>query len=623
MEHRILDIIHSPRDLDRLSESDLQLLAKEIREFLIKSISKTGGHLSSNLGVVELTLAIHRIFRSPYDKIIWDVGHQSYVHKILTGRKERFDTLRQEDGLCGFPKPKESIHDAFIGGHSSTSISAGYGMAKAMSLKGDSHHVVAVIGDGSYTGGMVYEAMNNAGQSKNNLIVILNQNNMSISKNVGAFAKYLTSIRMKQGYHDFKKSVEKTLDHTPIIGKHLKNSIRSSKSVLKNVLYNSTFFEKMGFSYLGPVDGHDLPTLMEALATAKMMEGPVLVHVDTTKGKGYCYAEENPGAYHGISCFDVETGNPDVAAQDSYSNVFGRALSRFAGTDQSICAITAAMKYGTGLQHFASRYRSRFFDVGIAEQHAVTFACGLASQGMKPVFAVYSSSLQRGYDQIIHDASIEPQHIVLGIDRAGIVGDDGETHQGVFDVSFLSTIPNITIYSPESYAELEMSLQKALYDHDGVVAVRYPRGSEKISHRLVCKDKGNLVFEKKPGKTLVITYGRLTEQVCRAAEDLPNVSVMKLIRITPLPEQALQTAMEYEQIFFFEEGMKNGGIGQQMMCKLYEQGFQGRFQVTAIEGEFIRQGAVEKVFCRYGLDAASIRETIECGGNCERENQKN
>jgi 1-deoxy-D-xylulose-5-phosphate synthase len=613
MEHKILDTIHSPRDLDRLSESDLNLLAKEIREFLVESISKTGGHLASNLGVVELTLAIHRVFDSPYDKIVWDVGHQSYVHKILTGRKDQFATLRQEDGLCGFPKSKESVHDAFIGGHSSTSISAGYGIAKALSLKGDNHHVISVIGDGSYTGGMVYEAMNNAGQNRNKLIVILNHNDMSISKNVGAFAKYLSTIRVQPGYLDFKKGVEKVLDHTPVVGKHLKNSIRSSKSILKNALYNSTFFEKMGFSYLGPVDGHDLKALTNALTTAKRMDGPILVHVDTTKGKGYCYAEENPGAYHGISKFDVETGNPDVAPEDSYSNVFGRTLAKLAGTDERICAITAAMKYGTGLQHFSSRYRKRFFDVGIAEQHAVTFAAGLASQGMRPVFAVYSSFLQRGYDQIIHDASIEQQHVVLGIDRAGIVGDDGETHQGVFDVSFLSAVPHITVYSPESYGELEISLQKALYDHTGVVAVRYPRGSEKITHLLRCRNKDNFVYQDDGGKTLAVTYGRETEQVCSAAERLDGVSVLKLVRIVPIPEQALEIARKYQKIYFFEEGMKCGGIGQQMMCALYESGWKGDFSLTAIDGEFVRQGVVENVLKRYGLDAQSIRNRIEDG----------
>ena len=613
MEHKILDTVHSPRDLDRLSESDLNLLAKEIREFLVESISKTGGHLASNLGVVELTLAIHRVFDSPYDKIVWDVGHQSYVHKILTGRKDQFATLRQEDGLCGFPKSKESVHDAFIGGHSSTSISAGYGIAKALSLKGDNHHVISVIGDGSYTGGMVYEAMNNAGQNRNKLIVILNHNDMSISKNVGAFAKYLSTIRVQPGYLDFKKGVEKVLDHTPVVGKHLKNSIRSSKSILKNALYNSTFFEKMGFSYLGPVDGHDLKALTNALTTAKRMDGPILVHVDTTKGKGYCYAEENPGAYHGISKFDVETGNPDVAPEDSYSNVFGRALAKLAGTDERICAITAAMKYGTGLQHFSSRYRKRFFDVGIAEQYAVTFAAGLASQGMRPVFAVYSSFLQRGYDQIIHDASIEQQHVVLGIDRAGIVGDDGETHQGVFDVSFLSAVPHITVYSPESYGELEISLQKALYDHTGVVAVRYPRGSEKITHLLRCRNKDNFVYQDAGGKTLAVTYGRETEQVCSAAERLAGVSVLKLVRIVPIPEQALEIARKYQKIYFFEEGMKCGGIGQQMMCALYESGWKGDFSLTAIDGEFVRQGVVENVLKRYGLDAQSIRNRIEDG----------
>ena len=617
MGDTILDKIHSPRDLEGLSMPELHQLAGEIRTFLIESISKTGGHLASNLGVVELTLAIHLVFDSPRDKIVWDVGHQSYVHKILTGRRERFDTLRQEGGLSGFPKSYESVHDAFLGGHSSTSISAGYGIVQAMAMKGDDHHVVAVIGDGSYTGGMVYEAMNNAGQNKNNLIVILNHNDMSISKNVGAFAKYLSTIRVRPSYLNFKKGVEKVLDHTPLIGPHLKRSIRSSKSIVKNALYGSTFFEKMGFAYLGPVDGHDLSALVATLNTARQMEGPILVHVDTTKGKGYSYAEENPGAYHGISRFDIETGNPDVAAEDSYSNEFGRALAKLAGTDQTICAITAAMKYGTGLQYFASRYRRRFFDVGIAEQHAVTFAAGLASQGMKPVFAVYASFLQRAYDQIIHDASIEPKHVVLAIDRAGIVGSDGETHQGVFDVSFLSPIPGMTVYSPESYAELEISLQKALYEHNGVVAVRYPRGSEQITHSLRCRDKSDWLLDRKDGDVLAVTYGRLTEEVCRAVQDLEGVSVLKLIRIVPLPEEAVELAKRYRRICFFEEGMKCGGIGQQLMCRLYESGWKGAFALRAIEGEFVPQGTLEHVLARYGLDAASIRKTIEDGEDSE------
>lgn len=611
MNGKLLDKIQGPRDLDQLSRADLEELAQEIREFLVDSISKTGGHLASNLGVVELTLAIHKVFESPKDKIVWDVGHQSYVHKILTGRKDRFDMLRKENGLSGFPKSKESVHDAFIGGHSSTSISSGYGIQKALELQGKDNHVVAVIGDGSYTGGMVYEAMNNAGRQCNNLIVILNHNDMSISKNVGAFAKYLTTMRTKPGYVGFKRKLKRVLDKTPLVGKRIKRSLRLSKIKLKHILYHDTWFEEMGFEYIGPVDGHDLKQLMLALKLAKRKVGPVLIHVDTVKGKGYSYAEENPGAYHGISKFDIETGNPDIAPEDSFSSIFGKALARFADEDESVCAVTAAMKYGTGLQHFSSKHRDRFFDVGIAEQHAVTFCAGLASQGMKPVFAVYSSFLQRAYDQIIHDCALEGQHVVFGIDRAGVVGDDGETHQGVFDVSFLSTIPGVAIYSPETYRELETCLERALYDETGLTAVRYPRGSEQIQCGLAARGKEDFLYQDNGGKKLMISYGRLAGAMIQAAESLEQVSVMKLIKIAPLPEQAVETARSYEEIYFFEEGMKNGGVGQRLMALLYESGYRGRFVLKAIDDEFVTQGTIPNTLKRYGLDAGSMKALVE------------
>lgn len=621
-EGKILDTIHSPRDIDRLSVQEMKTLAEEIRFFLVESISKTGGHLASNLGVVELTLAIHKVFHSPMDKIVWDVGHQSYTHKILTGRKDRFDTLRQENGLSGFPKPSESVHDAFIAGHSSTSISAGYGIAKALSLKGSQHHVVAVIGDGSFTGGMVYEAFNNAGRNKDNLVVILNHNDMSISKNVGAFAKYLSSMRAKPGYHDFKRHLENTLDRMPVMGKPIKTSLTSSKSLLKKWIYNTTFFEEMGFEYLGPVDGHDYEALVSVLDTAKQLHRPVVVHVDTTKGKGYSFAEENPGAYHGISKFDVETGNPDIAPADSFSTEFGQYLAALGAQDPKICAITAAMKYGTGLQYFCSRFKERFFDVGIAEQHAVTFAAGLASQGMLPVFAVYSSFLQRGYDQIIHDCAIDRQHVVLCIDRAGIVGDDGETHQGVFDASFLSSIPNVTIYAPESYTELKIMLKTALYDTEGVVAVRYPRGSECIEHKLVCTEYQDYLYKGRLGDKLIITYGRLTNEVGKAVRRLSAqgeaVSVLKLLKISPIPPRALELASRYREIYFFEEGIKKGGIAQQFLSDLYESGYHGSFRITAIDGAFVKQAKVDSAWRKYHLDADSIVQIV---GNTAEENE--
>lgn len=615
MENRkgILNRIKSPRDLDKLTKPQIKMLAKEIRAFLIDSISKTGGHLASNLGVVELTLAIHKVFDSPNDKIVWDVGHQCYTHKILTGRRDKFDNLRKENGISGFPKPSESKHDAFIAGHSSTSISAGFGIAKAMTLKGQKNNVIAVIGDGAFTGGMVYEAFNNAGRSKDNLIVILNHNEMSISKNVGAFAKYLSSIRSKPQYRNLKKGVEKVLDNIPL-GSTIKSSIKSSKSSFKKMVYGNTFFEDMGFEYLGPINGHSYDDLVDALETAKSIKGPVLVYVDTTKGKGYSYAEENPGAYHGTPSFDIETGNPDVSSSDSYSGVFGKALVEFADKDSRICAITAAMKYGTGLQYFCEKYKNRFFDVGIAEQHAVTFSAGLASQGLKPVFAVYSSFLQRGFDQIIHDCAIEKQNVVFGIDRAGIVGDDGETHQGVFDVMFLSSIPNITLYSPESYDEVKLCLEQALYKQNGVKAIRYPRGSENISHSLVCNDYKDYLYEENSDENLIVTYGRITNGVVNAQKELKakniNCSVLKLIKISPLSEDIMKIAGKYKNIFVFEEVIKNGGIGQKMLSELVENGYKGNIKITAIKNEFIKQSSVDSCLKKYKLDKDGVIEII-------------
>lgn len=613
-EPQILDEINSPRDLDGLSNEEIKVLAQEIREFLIESISKTGGHLASNLGVVELALAIHRVFHSPFDKILWDVGHQSYTHKILTGRKDRFDTLRQQDGLSGFPRPSESVHDAFIGGHSSNSISAGYGIAKALSLKASKNHVVSVIGDGSFTGGMVYEALNNAGRSKDNLIVVLNHNEMSISKNVGAFAKYLSSIRVRPEYHNFKRSVETTLDRVPLVGVKIKTAMTSSKSLLKRWIYSTTYFEEMGFEYLGPVDGHDYAKLVSILEVAKSLQRPVVVHVDTTKGKGYSFAEENPGAFHGISKFDVETGNPDVAPANSFSTEFGQYLTKLAENDVRICAITAAMKYGTGLQFFSAKFRDRFFDVGIAEQHAVTFSAGLATQGFLPVFAVYSSFLQRAYDQLIHDCAIEKTHVVICVDRAGIVGDDGETHQGIFDASFLSSIPNVTIFSPETYEELRIFVKAAIYDIQGVVAVRYPRGCESTQHTLVCSEFKEYLYRSGDGEKLVVTYGRITDSAMAAIRTLAkkgrSIAVIKLLKITKISAEVFEIAKNYKEIFFFEEGIKKGGIGQEFMADLYENGYRNGFKLTAINDEFVKQSSINATLEKYNLDANGMERII-------------
>ncbi|MBQ4153408.1 MAG: 1-deoxy-D-xylulose-5-phosphate synthase, partial [Oscillospiraceae bacterium] len=542
-----------------LSLPELTQLCEEIRSYLVKTVSVTGGHLASNLGVVELTVALHKVFDLPNDKIIWDVGHQSYTHKLLTGRRDAFSTLRQKDGISGFPRPSESEYDAFIGGHSSTSISAAIGICAANKLNRSDDHVIAVIGDGAFTGGMAYEALNNAGKNIDNLIVILNYNEMSISKNVGGFARYLASRRSNPRYLRLKRGVEKVVVHIPLIGKRLKGALQSSKSAIKNLLYHSTLFEDFGFIYLGPIDGHSLPEMIQTLEDAKRRKRPVLVHVDTVKGKGYSYAEENPGAFHGISKFDVDTGLPSTVQGDCYSQAAGLSLIRLAEKNKKICVVTAAMKYGTGMQDFAHTFRDRVYDVGIAEQHAVTFCGGLASAGFVPVFAVYSSFLQRAFDQVIHDTAIDKQHVVLAIDRAGIVGEDGETHQGIFDVAFLNLIPNITIYSPCGFEELSLCLEQAVEKDSGVIAVRYPRGGES---GIVPSPQQISPYQRfgVGADVLLITYGRLSEEAYQAqkllAEQGTTVDFLKLTRLLPVEEEVYGICKEYRKVLFYEEGIR-------------------------------------------------------------------
>lgn len=613
-DSNLLDGIQYPNDLKQLNISQLKQLCSEIRAFLIDSVSHTGGHLASNLGVVELTVALHKVFDLPKDKIVWDVGHQSYSHKILTGRKDRFYTLRQENGLSGFTRPSESPYDAFIGGHASNSLSAAYGIAKANTLKGNDHFVVAVIGDGALTGGLAYEALNNAGRCKDKLIVILNHNEMSISKNVGAFARYLATIRSKSSYVKAKGRLERVLDHTPVVGKPVKSVLKSSKSVIKNMLYHSTIFEDFGFHYFGPVDGHNLTDLIHILNTVKTQDMPCIIQVDTIKGKGYQYAEENPGAFHGISTFDIQTGNPDISEEDSFSDIAGKAIKQMADTDPRICAITAAMKYGTGLQYFASAHRDRFFDVGISEEHAVTFAAGLASNGMIPFFCVYSTFLQRSYDEIIHDAAIEKTHIILSIDRAGIVGADGETHQGIFDVPFLSTIPGMTIYSPSTYRELQSSLRLAAYECSGVVSVRYPRGSFSDDFEWNTDHLPDYNLQQNESSVLLISYGREFLEVEKAAKALAQdgliVSLLKLNKIHPISKELIQIIGEFPVIFSFEECIQNGCISQQILMNLNQNGYTGIFDITAIDDHFVPQAKIESALKSLGLDAASIYHKI-------------
>lgn len=604
-----------PTDLKKLSIPQCKKLCRDIRCLLINTVSKNGGHLASNLGSVELTMAIHRVFNSPQDKIVWDVGHQSYTHKILTGRLDKFNTIRKENGISGFPKPSESLHDAFIGGHSSTSISVACGIAEAMKIQGkDDNYAVAVIGDGALTGGMVYEALNNGGKDRKNLIVILNHNNMSISKNVGALSKYLATIRANQSYVKTKSAVEKALAKTPVVGKPITKVLKVSKDTIKGVIYpTTTMFDDLGFIYLGPVDGHDIASMEMVLKTAKTYKHPVVVHVNTVKGKGYLPAEKNPGEYHGISKFDILTGNPEVSGDDCYSTTFGKELVRLAKKDKRICAVTAAMKYGTGLQFFSNEIKDRFFDVGIAEQHAVTFSAGLASMGFIPVFAVYSSFLQRSYDQLIHDAAICNTHIVLGIDRAGIVGEDGETHQGIFDVPMLTTIPNTTIYSPSCYEELKLCLNDAIYKDEGIACVRYPRGNDtsKNLDKSMLNTNYTLISNDREitSDVLLISYGRIynnfKEVVNMLAHENIYADTLKLTKIHPLDEELIDMTMSYSKIFFFEECETSGGISEHFSASLMKRRYSGDFVKVAING-FVKQASVESALHKLNLDVESM-----------------
>lgn len=662
------DLKELPGSLKMLSPEQCVLLCREIRGILISTVSRTGGHLASNLGTVELSMAIHRVFDSPADKILWDVGHQSYTHKLLTGRLPQFSTLRQENGLSGYPRPSESPHDPAVMGHSSNSISVACGIAQGMRLKGDPHSVVAVIGDGALTGGLAYEGLNNAGKSGDPIVIVLNHNDMSISKNVGALARYLSRIRSSGEYQNTKNAVERLLNRTPVVGKPLKKVIKTGKSLIKSALYqNSTMFEDFGLAYLGPISGHDQESLEKALTTAKNLRRPVLVHVNTVKGKGFGPAEKNPGAFHGLAKMEMRTGNPEIISEDSFSAVFGKTLAAMACVDDRICAVTAAMKYGTGLQYFASAHRNRFYDVGIAEQHAVAFCAGLAQQGRIPVAAVYSSFLQRAYDQILHDCAISGLHVIFGVDRAGFVGEDGETHQGLFDVSYLTGIPGAVIYAPADYEELQTCMQRAIYQEKGVVALRYPRGGETRKEKITAptlspvytknhtaawyygaQAEGFSEGGSKPA-ALFISYGRISWEMLFAQADLAAegvlVDCLKLTRIFPLPFDdfslensaadtdtdalspekretvALDNIRQYPFIFFFEEGVRQGGIGQCLSAMLLEKGYRGQMHIIAADS-FVSQASVLSQLRRYGLDregmAGQMRRVV-FGGTFKQE----
>lgn len=545
----MLSDINSPQDLKNLNVSQLNTLAKEIREFLIENLSVTGGHLAPNLGVVELTLALHYIFDSPKDKLIWDVGHQAYVHKMLTGRMERFHTLRQYKGLCGYPKCSESEHDVWETGHSSTSLSAAMGMAIARDLKGERSKVVAIIGDGALTGGMAFEAMNHMGHEKRDVTVILNDNEMSIAPNVGALHNYLGKLRTNDGYKRVKEEVESLLKKVPAVGGTMAKLAERLKDGLKYLMVSGILFEELGFTYLGPVDGHDLPTLMEALRQAAYTKGPVLVHVITKKGKGYTPAEADSDVFHGVGTYKIESGEVlKTEGPPSYTSIFARTIEKLAETDQRIVAITAAMPGGTGLSRFASKYPERFFDVGIAEQHATTMAAGIATQGLKPVFAVYSTFLQRGYDQLVHDVCRQNLNVLFAIDRAGLVGADGETHQGVFDIAYMRSLPNMTIMMPKDENELQHMLYTALQYNDGPIAVRYPRGNGEgveldTEYKQLPIGKAEIL---RPGSHVaILAFGNMVPTAQKAADTLAMEGITPMVvnvrYAKPLDEELLFT----------------------------------------------------------------------------------
>ena len=614
MEYKLLSHIKSPSDMKAMSLSQLSELSEEIRYKLIETVSDNGGHLAPNLGVVELTIAMHRVFSSPEDQFVFDVGHQCYTHKLLTGRYESFSTLRKKDGISGFCRPGESEHDIFYSGHSGTSVSAGLGLATAKGIKNDKGYVVTVIGDGSFTGGMVYEALNNGGRTNAKQIIILNDNKMSISENVGAFAKYLAVIRSKPGYYSFKAGTEKALRRVPF-GKSIVKKLYDIKTDIKNKVYSeSTFFEDLGYRYMGPVDGHNIENLCDALETAKSVNGPVVLHVLTVKGRGYEHAEKFPSLFHGISRFDVETGEPKSSGE-SFSDKFGECLCQKAENDDSICAITAAMGIGTGLKGFSEKYSDRFFDVGIAEEHAVTFASGLAKNNLKPVYAVYSTFFQRCYDQLIHDISLQKLKVLFAVDRAGFVGEDGETHHGLFDVSFVNTIPDINIYSPCCYRSLEADINNALYADEYSAVVRYPRGAPKDNVSKLQYDCIEYsLYGKRESESVIVTYGRITGEAIDAVDKLSekgkDILLVSLNRIKPVHEDVYGILLSKKKIYFFEEGIKSGGIAEKLGSSLLEKGYCGKYAIKAIENRFVEQASVKELLSLYGLDCDAMIEFI-------------
>ena len=612
----LLERINEPNDIKKLDTTDYDVLAKEIRDFLIQKISVTGGHLGSNLGTVELTMALHLSLDLPQDKIVWDVGHQSYTHKLLTGRRDGFDNLRKHGGMSGFPKRKESQCDAFDTGHSSTSISAALGLAKARDIQGKDNTIVAVIGDGSLTGGMAYEALNNASSLETNFIIILNDNNMSIAENVGGVSKYLNDIRTADKYLNLKEGVHNTLKHIPK-GEAMVRGIRRAKSSVKHLMIRGMFFEDMGVTYLGPVDGHDIPAMLRVIQEAKRVKGAVLIHVKTQKGKGYGPAERHPARFHGAEPFNIETGVPsNPRDKANYTDVFSTVMMKLGQRDEKVVAITAAMPDGTGLKRFKNAYPERFFDVGIAEEHAVTFAAGLAAGGLKPVVAVYSSFLQRAYDQILHDVCIQNLPVVFAIDRAGLVGSDGETHQGIFDLSYLSSIPNMHIMAPKNKWELSDMLKFAV-EFDAPIAIRYPRGEAydglKEFRKPIQYGKAEWIYEE--GEIAILAVGSMMKTALTVYEKLKaegyKCSLCNARFVKPIDTDMVDKAATHKVIVTLEENVLSGGFGEKVCSYMKDKNYTNQLVMVGIPDEYVEHGNVDELRKEIGIDADSIIKRIK------------
>lgn len=614
----MLEKIQKPNDIKKIPADQLPALAEEIREFIIESLSKTGGHLASNLGVVELTIAMHRVFDLPKDKLIWDVGHQSYTHKILTGRKDGFETLRREGGISGFPKRSESDCDVFDTGHSSTSISAGVGYVRARELKKENYSVVSIIGDGALTGGMAYEALNNAASLKSNFIIVLNDNEMSITENVGGMSSYLSGLRTASAYTGFKMDVTKALNRIPGIRPGMVDAMRKTKSSIKQIIIPGMLFEDMGLTYLGPVDGHNIPQLIKTFQEAKRFEGPILVHVLTQKGRGYEPAMRHPARFHGAGPFDVKTGLPVGKSNPTYTDVFSTVMRKMGDQRKDVAAVTAAMMTGVGLKRFSNMFPDRCFDVGIAEEHAVTFAAALSLGGITPVVAIYSSFLQRAYDQIMHDVCMQNLHVVFAIDRAGLVGYDGETHHGIFDLSYLGSMPNMTILAPKNLWELSDMIKFAV-DYDGPIAVRYPRGEAytglKEFRAPICLGKSEVIHEG--SRVALLAAGsmvKMAEEVQKQLKERMDMdaALVNARFVKPIDEELLRSfADTYELVVTLEENVKDGGFGERVLAFAEEEDLPFGVEIIALPDRFIPHGSVSYQMKQVGFTPEDICGRIE------------